>query len=307
MSVEDMPGTMIRKGKVKEVYDLGDRLVFNFTNNISVFDKVIPTEVEHKGASLCRTSTYWFRELLPKLGIQTHFIGMPEQNRMTVKKVDVIEDYDKITSETKNYLIPLEVICRHYVAGSMHDRILKGKIKPEDVGFPVGHIPDYGEKFPEPLVEFTTKLEPIDRPVTKEEAMKMAALSETECQEIVETVLKIDDAIEKSALSHGLIHVDGKKEFAYNENRELMVIDTFGTADEDRFWDKEKHDAGFFVELSKEHVRQYYRGTGYHKELMQAREAGFPDPDIPPLPANVADEVSALYIGLYERLTGETF
>ena len=84
-------------------------------------------------------------------------------------------------------------------------------------------------------------------------------------------------------------------------------VDTFGTADEDRWWDAAAYEKGGHVELSKEFVRQYYRGTGYHKALMDARAAKTPEPDIPALPADVVKRVSELYVGLFERLTGETF
>jgi phosphoribosylaminoimidazole-succinocarboxamide synthase len=86
-----------------------------------------------------------------------------------------------------------------------------------------------------------------------------------------------------------------------------MLIDTFGTADEDRFWDAKAYDQGRFVELSKEYVRQYYRGTGYHGELMEAREAGQAEPGIPELPQQMIDDTAELYAKLYERMTGLEF
>jgi len=92
-----------------------------------------------------------------------------------------------------------------------------------------------------------------------------------------------------------------------DDERRLMLVDTFGTADEDRFWDLEAYKKGQQIELSKEFVRQYYRKIGYHQALMDARAAGKPEPDIPPLPAGVAKQVSDLYVGLFERLTGEKF
>jgi len=90
-------------------------------------------------------------------------------------------------------------------------------------------------------------------------------------------------------------------------DRRLMLVDTFGTADEDRFWDLKEYDRGRQVELSKEFVRQYYRKIGYHQALMDARAAGKPEPDIPPLPADVTKEVSDLYVALFERMTGQKF
>ncbi|MDI6707528.1 MAG: phosphoribosylaminoimidazolesuccinocarboxamide synthase [Candidatus Thermoplasmatota archaeon] len=296
---------LIKKGKVKEVYEVDDKeLEFLFTDNISVFDKIIPSKIPFKGETLCRTSAYWFR-VAENLGMKTHFIKLIAPNRLRVKRVDVIKDYKKISNSSKNYLIPLEFVCRYYVAGSLFDRIKSGEIKPEGLGFEKNYEVKYGDKLPTPFFEVTTKLEKVDRELELREALKMSGLSKEEYNEIKEIFLKIDEKMNEEVEQRGLIHVDGKKEFAFDENRELMVIDTFGTADEDRFWDAEKYKEGKFVELSKEFVRQYYRKIGYHDKLMDARKKGLPEPDILPLPREIIQKVSRLYIDLFERITGE--
>ncbi len=297
----------LRKGKVKEVYEVSaTELEFRFTDQISVFDKVIPSLVPHKGETLCRASAHWF-EVAHRMGLKTHFLRLLDGNRMRVRRVEVIPDYAKITAKTTNFLIPLEVIARYYVAGSFHDRLQKGRLKPEDVGFPRGHVPKYGEPLPESFVEFTTKLEKVDRELTVEEALKISSLSKDELENLKETVLRIDGRLNADVKNRGLIHVDGKKEFALDESRELMVVDTFGTADEDRFWDLAAYEQGQQVELSKEFVRQYYRQIGYHAKLMGAREKAVPEPDIPALPPDVLGQVSDLYVRLFEQITGQKF
>ncbi len=297
----------IMTGKVKEVYKVDDdTLEFAYTDNISVFDKIIPSKVPHKGATLCRTAKYWFN-LLTKEGINNHYLSEPSQNTMRVKRVDIIRDYDKIDTTTTNYLIPLEVICRYYAAGSLLDRIKSGKVAVEDLGFPAGHEVVRGERLPTPFIEFTTKLEEHDMNLTEAEAKEMAGLTDAEIQEIKDTVLRVDAIIEREAGKRGLIHCDGKKEFAFDKERRLMVIDTFGTLDEDRWWDADEYARGNIVELSKEFVRQYYRESGYHKALYDARDAGAEEPDIPALPQDIVDRVSRLYVDMYERITGETF
>jgi len=297
----------LRKGKVKEVYEVSEEeLEFVFTDQISVFDKVIPTLVPHKGETLCRTSAHWFK-VVQDLGFRTHFLKVIDGNRMRVRRVQVIPEYDRITPSTRNFLIPLEVIARYYVAGSFHDRIKAGTIRPEDVGFPAGHVPHYGEPFPKSFVEVTTKLEKVDRELTTKEALEISKLSPREYDELVGAVLKIDARLNADVKRRGLIHVDGKKEFAMDGERRLMLVDTFGTADEDRFWDAGAYEKGETVELSKEYVRQYYRRIGYHQALMDARAARKPEPDIPPLPSDVVREVSDLYVALFERITGEKF
>lgn len=297
----------IMTGKVKEVYEVNDdTLEFAYTDNISVFDKIIPSKIPHKGETLCRTAKYWFG-LLNKEGIRNHYLSEPSKDRMRVKRVRVIRDYSKIDGTTTNYLIPLEVICRYYAAGSLLDRLESGKVRPEDLGFPADHKVVKGEKLPRPFIECTTKLEAHDENLTEAEAKKMAGLSDAEYKEIQDTVLRIDEIIAREAGKRGLIHVDGKKEFGYDKDRKLMVVDTFGTLDEDRWWDADEYAKGNIVELSKEFVRQYYRQIGYHKALYDAREKGLPEPDIPPLPQDIIDKVSKLYVDMYERITGEKF
>ncbi len=297
----------IHQGKVKNVYALDEKtLEFEFSDRVSVFDKIIPSDIPHKGETLCRTSAYWF-EACKKAGIPSHFLKMTAPNRMQVRRVQVIHDYSKITPKTTNYLIPLEVIVRYYAYGSLYDRILDGKVKPIELGFPEGHAVMKGEKLPAPFFEVTTKLEKTDRPLDKEEALKISALSEEEWAALKEMALEIDRVIDKQVESRGLIHVDGKKEFAFDEYRRLMVVDTFGTPDEDRFWDLAAYERGKHVELSKEFVRQYYRQIGYHGKLMEARDKGLPEPNIPPLPADLLKQVSDLYVNLFERITGEKF
>lgn len=297
----------IRTGKVKEVYAVDDKtLEFVFTDNISVFDKIIPSQIPHKGETLCRTAKYWFT-LLEKKGIKNHFIEYLPPNRVRVKRFNIITDYSKIHEDTTNYLIPLEVICRHYAAGSLMDRVKKGKITAEDLGFPKGHEVKYGEKLPRPYLETTTKLEEHDRELDEVEAKDIAGLTDKDYKGILDTVLAVDKVIGEEAAKRKLIHCDGKKEFGYDEHRNLMVIDTFGTLDEDRWWDSDEYANGNVVELSKEFVRQYYREIGYHAKLMEAREKGLPEPDIPALPQDIIDRVSKLYIDMYERITGEKF
>jgi len=298
---------LIRKGKVKEVYQVDDEtLEFVFTDNVSVFDKIIPSAIPFKGETLCRTAQYWFR-LLEKNGIKAHFVEYLPPSKMRVKRFNIIEDYDKINTSTNNYLIPLEIICRHYAAGSLMDRIKSGKITPVMLGFPEGHEVKYGEKLPRPFLEATTKLEEHDRELDEVEAKKIAGLTDENYKHILDTVLAIDKIIGEEAAKRGLIHVDGKKEFGYDKDRQLIIIDTFGTCDEDRWWDLASYEAGKVVELSKEFVRQHYRETGYHTELMAIREKGEKEPPIPALPDDVVKRVSELYVSMFERITGEKF
>ena len=80
------------KGKVKEAYDLGDRLEFRFTDNISVFDKIIPNLIPFKGETLCREGVYWF-EKARRMGIKTHFLEYLPPAGMICQKVDILQPH----------------------------------------------------------------------------------------------------------------------------------------------------------------------------------------------------------------------
>lgn len=291
---------LLRKGKVKEVYDNGDTLIFFFTDQISVFDKIIPSMIPDKGASLARTSTFWFN-IASEMGINNHFIELRDGKTMLVRKFRIIEGI--INKNEKNYLIPLEFVMRYYVAGSLKDRIDRGRVDYRELGF--RNPPQYGEKLDEPVFEMTTKFEKTDRLLDEKEAMEISGLTHDDIGTIREIILKMDGRINSEVSRRGLIHADGKKEFAMGGEREPVLVDTFGTADEDRFWEKDDYESGHIVEESKEFVRQYYRSTGYYEKLMNARASGSKEPDIPALPDDMIAKTSDLYRSLFERITGQ--
>ncbi len=297
----------LRRGKVKEIYEVSPtELEFRFTDDISVFDKHVPSVIPHKGETLARTAAHWF-ELCSKLGVKNHFLDLPTPSTMRVKRVQVVEKPKTLGPHPKNYLVPLELIVRYYVAGSLWDRVKAGKVTPTELGLPAGASVRYGQGLPEPHFEVTTKLEPIDRLLAMPEALELAAIDRKQLDQAKETILKIDSAMSREIEPRGLLHVDGKKEFAIDTEGSLMLVDTFGTADEDRFWDRGAHERGKQVEFSKEFVRQHYRTTGYFDELSKAREEKEAEPPIPPLPPLLVDEVSRLYTTVFQRLTGTPF
>ena len=158
-----------------------------------------------------------------------------------------------------------------------------------------------------PFVEVTTKFEKFDRNIGKEEALEISNITEDEYSSIVEAALKVDEIIEREAAKNGLIHVDGKKEFALGPGRKVVLVDTFGTLDEDRWWDAEAYANGETIELSKEFVRSHYIATGHQANLKAARDSGAVEPPIPALPQDVIDQTANLYSSMYERLTSGKF
>jgi phosphoribosylaminoimidazole-succinocarboxamide synthase len=296
-------------GKVKQVWstDDPDIIEFRYTDQISVFDQIIPSLIPRKGESLNRTSCHWLK-LVENEGVcKTHLIEMNAPDRCLARRFDVIREPGAITSDMENVFVPLEVICRHFLAGSGWRRYAKGDVGAEEFGFAPGTELEEGVKLPVPYVEVSTKFEAFDRLLDTEEALEISGLSLEELNNIKEIVLKIDSIIEREAALNGLIHVDGKKEFALGEGREPILVDSFGTLDEDRWWDKDAYERGEIVQLSKEFVRGHYIEDGHHKELYDARENGKEEPPIPALPQSMIDRTSALYASMFERLTNQTF
>ncbi|MCK4445270.1 MAG: phosphoribosylaminoimidazolesuccinocarboxamide synthase, partial [Thermoplasmata archaeon] len=195
---------LLKRGKVKDLFEVSEgELEFLFTDRISVFDKVIPTDVPRKGETLCGEASFWF-EKSQELGIRTHFLSTPAPNRMRVKKVDIISDHDKITNETTNYLIPIEWISREFVAGSLYDRLKAGKIDPTELGFSAGYTPRYGDELPQMFLEQTTKLEPVDRKIDRDEVLRISGLTEDEYDEVLELNIELDEKIADEVSQRGL-------------------------------------------------------------------------------------------------------
>ena len=300
-------GEMLYQGKVKQVWstDDPDILEFRFTNQISVFDQIIPSLIPRKGETLNRTTAHWFK-LVEEEGVcGTHLIELNAPDRCLVRKVTVIKEPGAIPRDMEWVFVPLEVIVRHYLSGSAWRRFQRGELTAEQLG--VAEDCQYGEKLAKPFVEVTTKFEKFDRNIGKKEALEISNITEEEYSSIVEAALKVDEIIEREAAKNGLIHVDGKKEFALGPGRKVVLVDTFGTLDEDRWWDAEAYANGETIELSKEFVRSHYISTGHQANLKAARDSGSDEPPIPALPQSVIDQTANLYSSMYERLTSGKF
>tara|TARA_B100000614_G_C14492813_1_gene471394 strand:- start:531 stop:1229 length:699 start_codon:yes stop_codon:yes gene_type:complete len=232
---------------------------------------------------------------------------MNAPDRCLAKRFEVIKEPGAIPRDMENVFVPLEVICRHHLAGSGWRRYAKGEVGAEEFGFEPGTEIEENCKLPQPYLEVSTKFESFDRLLDREEALQISNLTDDEFDSILDAVLKIDAIIEREAGKRGLIHVDGKKEFALGPGRKPVLVDSFGTLDEDRWWDAQTYAEGRIESLSKEFVREHYIDIGHHEALYDAREKGLEEPPIPALPQQMIDKTAQLYASMYERLTGYDF
>jgi phosphoribosylaminoimidazole-succinocarboxamide synthase len=275
--------------------------LFEFTDDYSVFDYgKMPDIIPSKGECLCRMAV-WNFEQLANIGIKSHFLKFIEPNKMGVNVVRVLyPGKDEITTETTNYLIPLEIIFRNSLpAGSSVFKALEsGELTIEDLG--LDHRPEPGEKLDNPIIDITTKLEISDRRVKWDEAKQMSGLIDEDVEKIRQTVLKINDFLTKRAEEVGLEHADGKVELAMGPNREFILIDVCGTLDENRFLVNDFH-------VSKQVLRDFYKKSPWYQKLEETKKSQpknmWPAPER--LPEELVTSVSNMYKAACELWIGK--
>ncbi len=277
--------------------------VFEFTDDYSVFDfGKMPDTIPGKGEALCRMASFNFRHVEKELGVRTHFRRMLSGTKMEVDLVRVLNPADnQIKDGSRNYLVPLEVIFRNSLpaGSSVFKRLESGEVTLEDLALAEPPLP--GAKLEKAFLDVSTKLEPMDRYLSWDEALDMSKISEDQLYDLKETALNINDFLTEKAASIGLEHADGKLEFALSPKNEIIVVDVFGTPDENRFlWNG--------LHVSKQVCRDYYKTTPWYAELEAAKKANvekanWPKPE--PLPSELKAIVSNMYKGICEAWTGE--
>ncbi|WP_456370415.1 phosphoribosylaminoimidazolesuccinocarboxamide synthase [Geoglobus sp.] len=297
---------------------------FHFSDRYSVFDYgEMPDLLENKGKALCITAAYFF-EVLERDGIITHYIGVVEDgeakkldelnepsNVMEVKLVHVHRpevrdgkyDYSIFGKLTGNFLIPLEIIYRNSLpeGSSVFRRLERGEISLEDLG--LEEMPEPGQRLKKAIVDFSTKLEDVDRYLSREEARRISGLSEEEFDELVRLTLRVDEIITREVGKAGIENEDGKIEVAFDENRRFMLVDALGTPDECRF----SFDG---IEMSKEVLRRYYRSTEWYRRVENSKgdegwrsAVGKP----PKLPEELKRAIEEMYMSACNEITGRKY
>ena len=284
----DVPRYPCRRGKVRDVYDLGDRLVIVATDRISAFDWVLPTGIPEKGHILTALTLFW----LDRLGVPNHLIstdlsamGPPFSGRAA-----------ELTGRTclvrKTSVVPIECVVRGYLAGSgWKEYTRQGTV----CGIPL----------PSGLAQSARLTEPIFTPATKEESGHDQNISFDEMTrrigtELAETLrrrnLDVYRRATEHALSRGLILADTKFEWGVMPDGEILLIDEVLTPDSSRFWPAVQYREGTSPpSFDKQFVRDWLETTGWDKNS--------PPPE---LPADVVQRTAAKYREAYERLTGKT-
>ncbi|HOX40497.1 MAG TPA: phosphoribosylaminoimidazolesuccinocarboxamide synthase [Candidatus Brocadiia bacterium] len=282
--------TLRNRGKVRDVYDLGDKLLIITTDRISCFDSVLPTPIPSKGAVLTALSRFWFDFL--KSEVKSHIITfdvnkMPEEVQ---RHADVLAGRSMLVKKLN--IIPVECVVRGYLSGSGWAGYQKdGKV--------------CGIKLPAGLVESDKLPEPIFTPSTKAESghdenISFELMKEILGAELSERIHDISINIYKKASeyvrSRGIIIADTKFEFGRNGKGEIVLADEVLTPDSSRFWPADGYKpGGGQPSFDKQYVRDWLVQTAkWNKE-----------PPAPPLPEDVVARTTANYRQAYSIITGK--
>jgi phosphoribosylaminoimidazole-succinocarboxamide synthase len=280
--VTEKIGQLIRKGKVKDVYEVNeDQLIFHFTDRVSSFDVVLPSTIPRKGEALCKFAEYWFETL----NTPNHMIRVIDKDKMLVKKMEII---------------PIECVVRGYLYGSFYERVMRKEVQ-------FSGQPILASKLSELIFDPTTKYEAKDRPVTREEIILKQWLIENELQDLEKRSIDLYKQMNEQVAKAGFIIADVKFEFGRDKAGNILLADSVGP-DEFRLWSKDQYRVGESQEaFDKQLVRDWLIHVGYKKQLDEARRRGEKDPEPPKLPEELVSKVLERYIYAYEKITGRSF
>jgi len=290
--VSDTPGLRPdSQGKVRDLYDLGDKLLLVASDRLSAFDFVLPDPIPFKGEVLTKLSLFWF-ELLGDV-VENHLLSadVADLPAEFAPHADYLRGRFMLVKKANVY--PVECIVRGYLAGS-------GLKEYQRAGTVCG-IP-----LPEGLVESSRLESPLFTPSTKAEIgdhdenisfeQMVEVVGADIAAELRDKSIAVYSKAREHAASRGIIIADTKFEFGAIDGK-VTLIDEVLTPDSSRFWPADDYEAGRSQgSFDKQFVRDWLEGSGWDKQ-----------PPAPALPAEVIEATSAKYIQAYELITGRTF
>ncbi len=285
-----LPGLDVRRGKVRDIYDLGEHLLIVATDRISAYDVVMPTGIPDKGRILTGLSVWWFdflSDVTPNHLVTAEVAEMPAELR---GHADALAGRSMLCRKAEVY--PVECVVRGYLAGS-------GWREYRDRGTVCGI------ELPEGLAQCDALPEPIFTPATKAESGHDENISPEQAAEIVgddvaATLRDRSIALYKKAADYarerGILIADTKFEWG-RAGDEIILIDEVLTPDSSRFWPADDYEPGRDqASFDKQFVRNYLDTLDWDKT-----------PPGPDLPDDIVAQTREKYVEAYERLTGQTF
>jgi phosphoribosylaminoimidazole-succinocarboxamide synthase len=287
----DLPVAPVKRGKVRDIYDLGDSLLLVASDRISAFDVILPDGIPGKGHLLTQISLHWFRWLEKEIGLSHHLITAEFESfpNMLHPYREILEGRSLLVKKAKP--IMAECIVRGYLAGSGWKEYRE-----------TGTI--CGQKFPDGLLESSKLPEPIFTPSTKGAIGEhdinisfdemVSQIGTAQADEIRTQSLTIYKKAAVYAKDRGILIADTKMEFGIDPaTKQILLIDELLTPDSSRFWPEDSYQPGKSqVSFDKQYLRDY---------LLSIPWDGTSSP--PHLPKEVIEQVGKRYLEAFERLT----
>ncbi len=277
-----------RRGKVRDIYDLGDKLVLVATDRISAFDWVNPTPIPDKGKILTQLSLFWFemmKDIAPNHLISANLEDFPEEFQ---KNPEMFQHRSMYVRKCK--MLPVEFIVRGYLAGSgLKEYKEKGTVC--GIPLPAGLVES--SKLTEPIYTPSTKAEEgHDINISPEEAGKI--IGEELNQKAANIAIEIYKRANEYAITKGIILCDTKFEFGLLDG-ELVIADEILTPDSSRFWPADQYEPGKSQpSFDKQFIRDYLESVKWDKNSPP-----------PPLPSDIVEKTREKYLEAFIRLTGK--
>ncbi|OGT37244.1 MAG: phosphoribosylaminoimidazolesuccinocarboxamide synthase [Gammaproteobacteria bacterium RIFCSPHIGHO2_12_FULL_38_14] len=286
--LQDTPFTFGKKytGKVRDTYDLGDRLILVTTDRQSAFDRMLAT-VPFKGQVLNLTSAWWFEQT--QSIVPNHLITVPDPNVMIAKKCNVF---------------PIEFVVRGYITGttntSLWTQYQSGVRHYCGIQFEEGLRKN--QRLDQAVLTPTTKETTHDRPISPQEIVSEGWMSQADWDEASDAALRLFHYGSEIAAKHGLILVDTKYEFGRDQDGRIVLIDEIHTPDSSRYWLSHNYDERLSQDkepdnIDKEFLRLWFK----------AHCDPYKDQTLPKAPDELIVTLASRYIQLYEMITGQTF
>jgi len=279
---------LFKRGKVREVFNIGENLLLVATDRISAFDFIMPNGIPEKGAILTQISAFWFD--FTKDIINNHLISasLPEFPAI-LQKHKVLAKRSMLVEKTD--LLPVECVVRGYITGSgWKDYQKTGEI----CGIKLPANLRESEKLPSPIFTPTTKAEEgHDLPISFSEVVKL--IGEEAAKQIRDKSIEIYKKCAEYALTKGIIIADTKFEFGKKKNGEIILIDEILTPDSSRFWPQDSYKVGQSQpSYDKQFVRDYLESINWNKL-----------PPAPELPKEIVEKTRLKYLEAFMKLTGK--
>ncbi len=281
----DYPLGVRYQGKVRDTYLENDRLIMIATDRQSAFDRVLAS-VPFKGQILNQTSAFWFentKDIMPN-----HMIDVPDPNVMVCRKVTVF---------------PVEIVVRSYLTGVTSTAIWTAYQKGER-SFGGNDLPDgmrKNQKLPGLIITPTTKSE-HDEKISGQEIIGKKLMTKKQWDFVSGKALELFMRGEEIASKNGLILVDTKYEFGYDDAGNIYLADEIHTPDSSRFWIKKNYAERFSKEDEPENIDKEFLRLWFRDHCDPYKDKILPD-----APVELVVELSRRYIRLYEMITGNEF